>query len=92
MVILFLSFQNIYSITSLIDKYLGHLYPQYMDHTRTVLIRQARDILVCTFHGDLTKFEEIFLVPAAEIVKKIKERFPTNESVSQSLLLHLLTF
>ncbi|CAO1362950.1 unnamed protein product [Diamesa serratosioi] len=81
--------ENIYSITSLIDKYLGHLYPQYMDHTRTVLIRQARDILVCTFHGDLTKFEEIFLVPAAEIVKKIKERFPTNESVSQSFLLKL---
>lgn len=62
-------------LSQLVDKYLSDIYPQFIEHTRTVLIRQARDILVCTFHGDLSKFEENFLVPAATIGHKIKDKF-----------------
>jgi hypothetical protein len=47
-----------------------------------VLIRQARDILVCKFHGDLTSFEEIFLMPAVEIIEKIKQKFSGGDTVS----------
>jgi hypothetical protein len=62
-------------VSNLIDRYLGQLYQQYEEHTRDVLIRQARDILVCTFHGDLVSFEEIFLSPAALIIAEIKQQF-----------------
>lgn len=55
-----------------------------MEHTRDVLIRQARDILVCTFHGDLASFEEIFLSPAAVIIAKIKQKFMEGDAVSIS--------
>uniref|UniRef100_A0A8W7P481 Uncharacterized protein n=1 Tax=Anopheles coluzzii TaxID=1518534 RepID=A0A8W7P481_ANOCL len=60
------------SIESLIDHYLGPLYPDYADHTRPMLIRQARDLLVCTFHGDLERFEGDFLRPATDIVRELR--------------------
>ncbi|XP_052895874.1 uncharacterized protein LOC128303061 [Anopheles moucheti] len=60
------------SIESLIDHYLGPLYPDYVDHTRPMLIRQARDLLVCTFHGDLERFEADFLRPATDIVRELR--------------------
>lgn len=66
----------------MVDRYLGHLYPEYLEHTRPVLIRQARDLLVCTFHGDLTKFEEEFLSPAAVIIDEAKRSCCTSETVS----------
>lgn len=66
------SFQGC-GVANLVDKYLGHLYPEYLDHTRTVLIRQARDILVCTYHGNLARFEERFLQPTAAIVSRLKD-------------------
>lgn len=69
-------------VANLVDRYLGHLYPEYLEHTRPVLIRQARDLLVCTFHGDLTKFEEEFLSPAAIIVDEAKTSCCTSEKVS----------
>lgn len=66
------SLQSNCGVANLVDKYLGPLYPDYVSHTRLVLVRQARDLLVCTFHGDLLRFEEEFLCPAAEIVARIK--------------------
>uniref|UniRef100_A0A182WLP4 Uncharacterized protein n=1 Tax=Anopheles minimus TaxID=112268 RepID=A0A182WLP4_9DIPT len=60
------------SIESLIDHYLGPLYPDYADHTRPMLIRQARDLLVCTYHGDLERFEVDFLRPATDIVRELR--------------------
>ncbi|XP_055536209.1 uncharacterized protein LOC129724944 isoform X2 [Wyeomyia smithii] len=59
-------------IEKLIDQHFGPLYPDYADHTRSVLIRQARDLLVCTFHGDLERFEADFLAPAADIVSGLQ--------------------
>ncbi|KXJ81340.1 hypothetical protein RP20_CCG020312 [Aedes albopictus] len=62
-------------IEKLIDLHFGPLYPDYADHTRPVLIRQARDLLVCTFHGDLERFEAGFLRPAASIVGELKSSY-----------------
>ncbi|CRL08313.1 CLUMA_CG021402, isoform A, partial [Clunio marinus] len=72
--------KDVCTVPSLIDKYLGQHYPLYREHTRDVLIRQARDILVCTFHGDLTSFERLFLLPAVEIIEKIKQKFPCGDT------------
>lgn len=69
-------------MAGLIDKYLGHLYPLYWQFTRNVLIRQARDVFIRTFHGDLTSFEQIFLSPAAAIIAKIKQKFTEGDAVS----------
>uniref|UniRef100_A0A182FI00 Uncharacterized protein n=1 Tax=Anopheles albimanus TaxID=7167 RepID=A0A182FI00_ANOAL len=61
------------SIERLIDQYLGPLYPHYdTDHTRPMLIRQARDLLVCTYRGDLERFEGHFLRPATDIVRQLR--------------------
>lgn len=81
-----LNFQTNCGVANLVDRYLGHLYPEYVEHTRSVLIRQARDLLVCTFHGDLTKFEEDFLAPAAIIIDAAKRSCCTSETVSRSQL------
>lgn len=81
-ILILFHFQDICGVSSLIDKYLGQHYPFYFECTRDVLIRQARDILVCTFHGDLTSFEEIFLKPAVSIIEKIKQNYPGGDMVS----------
>lgn len=73
------------SVSSLFDKHLGHLYlhcDATKGHLRDILIRQARDVLVCTFHGDLTAFERTFMAPAADIIVNIKKRHFGNEAVS----------
>lgn len=54
------------------DCHLGAIYPQYWESTRAVLVRQARDLLVCTFHGDLSRFEVEFLSPAAKLIEIVK--------------------
>lgn len=58
---------------SLLDRYLEAVYPLYYEKTKRVLLRQARDILVCTYHGCLKSFEEQFLAPLAEMLIRIRE-------------------
>uniref|UniRef100_A0AAG5D9S6 DH domain-containing protein n=1 Tax=Anopheles atroparvus TaxID=41427 RepID=A0AAG5D9S6_ANOAO len=70
------------SIEDLIDRYLGPLYPHYADHTRPMLIRQARDLLVCTFHGDLERFEGHFLRPATDIVRELRCTYQRGKDLS----------
>lgn len=60
------------SVVDLVDRHLGPLYPYYWTAVRAVLVRQARDLLVCTFHGDLSRFERDFLSPAAKLIEIIK--------------------
>lgn len=86
-----ISLQNYCGVANLVDRYLGHLYPYYMDHTRTVLVRQARDILVCTYHGNLECFEHEFLAPTAELVGQIKVKCESG-SVSIFFILFFVTF
>ncbi|RZF45669.1 hypothetical protein LSTR_LSTR010392 [Laodelphax striatellus] len=51
----------------LVDKHLSKFYPNY-SRTRAVLVRQARDLLVCEFGGDLARFGSEFVLPAAELL------------------------
>ncbi|XP_037905346.1 uncharacterized protein LOC119648013 isoform X4 [Hermetia illucens] len=60
-------------LESLLDRYLEAVYPLYYEKTKRVLLRQARDILVCTYHGCLKSFEEQFLAPLAEMLIRIRE-------------------
>lgn len=55
----------------LVDRYLGAHYPNYFESTRAPLLRQARDLLLYAFHGDLLRFEKEFLSPAAELIETI---------------------
>ncbi|KAL1387503.1 hypothetical protein pipiens_012735 [Culex pipiens pipiens] len=73
-------------IEQLIDQHFGLLYPDYGDHTRPVLVRQARDLAVCTYHGDLERFEEGFLRPAAHIVRGLRAAYlqRTRNNLNQS--------
>lgn len=60
-------------VASLVDRLMGPLYPNY-DRTRMVLVRQARDLLVCEYLGNLSRFEAEFCVPAAALLGRIKDR------------------
>ena len=64
--------QNKCDVASLVERYLGALYPNF-PRVRPVLVRQARDILVCTYHGNLMRFEREFCVPAAELLQGVKD-------------------
>lgn len=72
-------------INELVDIHLAALYPKYLESTRAVLVRQARDLLQTVFHGDLVRFEREFLSPSAEIIKTIKNA-SHDLSVSFSLI------
>lgn len=61
------------SLAELVDNYLGHLYPDYYEHARSVLVRQTRDLLLCTYQGNLQRLEEEFLAPGANVIAVIKE-------------------
>lgn len=65
----------------MVDKYLGHMYPDYNDHTRSVLVRQTRDLLLCTYQGNVRRLEEEFLAPGANLIANIK-RSCTSGQVS----------
>ncbi|XP_046395693.1 uncharacterized protein LOC124162954 isoform X2 [Ischnura elegans] len=39
---------------------------------RRVLVRQARDVLVCSFLGDLKRFRVEFCLPAAKVLQRVK--------------------
>nr|XP_036227927.1 uncharacterized protein LOC118682686 [Bactrocera oleae] len=59
---------------ALIDKHLAAIYPVYMACTRSILIRQARDLLVCSYLGCLQSFEMEFLCKFAEIAAELRQR------------------
>ncbi|CAH0547509.1 unnamed protein product [Brassicogethes aeneus] len=65
---------------SLVDKYFGGLYKNY-EQSRKCLIRQARDLLVCDYHGCLIRFEKDFCIPALKLLQRIK-----NENTSDITL------
>lgn len=50
-----------------------------------LLIRQARDILVCAYHGNLENFVRAYLSPAAALLAEVKS--VVSETVSYFLLL-----
>ncbi|XP_076262791.1 uncharacterized protein LOC143197888 isoform X3 [Rhynchophorus ferrugineus] len=56
----------------LVDKYFGNIYTNFSG-SRKCLIRQARDLLVCEYHGCLTKFENEFCVQASKLLQYLKD-------------------
>ncbi|XP_033222681.1 uncharacterized protein LOC117176535 [Belonocnema kinseyi] len=65
---------------SLVRTFLG---PIYGEDVLDILTRQARDILVCAYHGNLENFVKSYLSPAANLLEEVK-RITTergNESV-----------
>ncbi|EFN71013.1 hypothetical protein EAG_09903, partial [Camponotus floridanus] len=54
---------------SLVRNLLG---PIYGDNVMDLLIRQARDILVCAYHGNLENFVRAYLSPAAALLAEVK--------------------
>ncbi|XP_071560266.1 uncharacterized protein [Temnothorax nylanderi] len=54
---------------SLVRNLLG---PIYGDNVMNLLIRQARDILVCAYHGNLENFVRTYLSPAATLLAEVK--------------------
>ncbi|XP_037949325.1 uncharacterized protein LOC119680542 [Teleopsis dalmanni] len=68
------------NVSDLIDKHLSHIYPVYFEYTREVLIRQACDVLISSFDGNLEQFEEDFLLRYTEIASKLKEKHTIGEA------------
>ncbi|KAK4877373.1 hypothetical protein RN001_009879, partial [Aquatica leii] len=58
-------------VECLVDRYFGNLYENYKN-SRKCLVRQARDLLVCEYHGSLQRFETEFCVPAAKLLQHFK--------------------
>ncbi|KAK9310435.1 hypothetical protein QLX08_000196 [Tetragonisca angustula] len=67
-------------VASLVRNLLG---PIYGDGVINLLIRQARDILVCAYHGNLENFLKTYLSPAASLLAEVKSAASEtgNESV-----------
>lgn len=58
-------------VESLVDKYFGSLYRNY-EQSKRGLIRQARDLLVCEYLGNLQRFESEFCIPAQKLLEYLK--------------------
>ncbi|KDR23948.1 hypothetical protein L798_08872 [Zootermopsis nevadensis] len=64
--------RNKCDVATLVERYLGSLYPNF-PRVRPILVRQARDLLVCTFHGNLARFECEFCVPASQLLREVRD-------------------
>ncbi|XP_011291394.2 uncharacterized protein LOC101893012 isoform X1 [Musca domestica] len=68
-------------LAALIDDLLASIYPISNRTTRAVLIREARDVLLTTYHGCLTTFQQQFLCKFVEIAGILKERHRIGEAL-----------
>nr|XP_034173569.1 uncharacterized protein LOC117601202 isoform X1 [Osmia lignaria]XP_034173579.1 uncharacterized protein LOC117601202 isoform X1 [Osmia lignaria] len=66
-------------VASLVRNLLG---PIYGDGVINLLIRQARDILVCAYHGNLENFLRTYLSPAASLLAEVKTVASETENES----------
>lgn len=71
-------FQTRGDAASLVRTFLG---PIYGEDVLDLLTRQARDILVCAYHGNLENFVKSYLSPAANLLEEVKRI--TTERVSK---------
>lgn len=67
---MFFFFQIKVDVAGLVEKYFGPVYPA---EVRTSLVREARDLLVTSYLGDLARFETEFCIPAALEARRLKE-------------------
>ncbi|XP_073840526.1 puratrophin-1-like isoform X2 [Musca autumnalis] len=68
-------------LAALIDNHLASIYPIFNQTTRAVLIREARDVLLTTYHGCLTTFQQQFLCKFAGIAAILRERHCIGEAL-----------
>lgn len=68
---MFCLFQVKSDVAILVEKYFGALYENF-ELTKKCLVRQARDLLVCEYHGCLQKFEKEYCVQAAKLLQRVK--------------------
>ncbi|KAI5729478.1 hypothetical protein M8J76_002945 [Diaphorina citri] len=66
-------------LTSLVDRFIGPYYLNY-ETTRNILIRQGRDIFLCSYFGDVDKFRTGFCVPASNLMDEIFKKAKVKES------------
>ncbi|KAH0811265.1 hypothetical protein GEV33_011527 [Tenebrio molitor] len=76
-------FQVKSDVASLVDKYFGSLYENYQ-LSKNCLVRQARDLLVCEYHGCLHRFENEFCTQAAKLLQRVKKSSDVYESKPMS--------
>lgn len=77
-------------VASLVRNFLG---PIYGEGVLDLLTRQARDILVCAYHGNLDNFVKSYLSPAAGLLAEIKRFASQKVSLpSQNLITNLFFF
>ncbi|XP_044258934.1 uncharacterized protein LOC123007598 isoform X3 [Tribolium madens] len=62
-------------VASLVEKYFGDLYENFQ-RSKKCLVRQARDLLVCEYHGCLHRFENEFCIQAAKLLERVKCKVP----------------
>ncbi|XP_026828123.1 uncharacterized protein LOC105288137 isoform X2 [Ooceraea biroi] len=60
------------------------LGPIYGDGVMNLVIRQARDILVCAYHGNLDNFVRIYLSPAAGLLAEVK--YAASETANEAVV------
>lgn len=70
---IFFTLQVKQDVAGLVDQYFSSLYINY-HFTKKCLIRQARDLFVCEYHGCLKRFEDEFCIPAAKLLQHLKVR------------------
>lgn len=58
-------------VEALVEKYFGDIYSNFAG-SKKCLIRQARDLLVCEYHGCFNKFENEFCVQASKLLQHLK--------------------
>ncbi|XP_075159405.1 puratrophin-1-like isoform X2 [Haematobia irritans] len=68
-------------LVALIDSHLSSIYPIYTQTTRTVLVREARDLLHKNYHSSLTMFQHQYLCRFTEIAAILKERHRIGEAL-----------
>ncbi|XP_046734872.1 uncharacterized protein LOC124404610 [Diprion similis] len=68
-----------FDVATLVKNLLG---PIYGNGVLDLLTRQARDILVCAYHGNLDEFLKSFLSPAATLLAEVKETAIRNGNES----------
>lgn len=91
---LFLFQLAIPALEDLVDKYLGHLYitpdattAHDLQHIRSILIGQARDVLVSSnYRGDLSSFENVFLREASKIATSCRNACLHGNKVSDFIM------
>ncbi|KAL0280047.1 UNVERIFIED_CONTAM: hypothetical protein PYX00_001460 [Menopon gallinae] len=60
-----------WDLTNIVEVLFQPLYENFRG-SRSVLMRQARDLLLCTYAGNVSQFNEEFCIPAGRLIRRLK--------------------